>query len=151
MADWNHVYQSYKDLLWGETAKNFYKGSGTKSGYGYAQQAWVQAGGNPDEFGIYEAKYGDKSGTYQQYWDSVSFDNVVDKERKEVQATQAKKNDKARGDLMYRQQKASEGQSTLLTSGNDRSQSGQGATLVSGKEGVMLSDANKRRKTLLGA
>ena len=43
MADWNNVYQSYKDLLWGETAKNFYKGSGTKSGYGYAQQAWVQA------------------------------------------------------------------------------------------------------------
>mgnify|MGYP006903041298 CR=1 FL=1 len=151
MADWNNVYNSYKDLGWGQTAKHFYKGTGTKSGQSYAQYAWARDGGNPDEFSMYEQKYADKSGTYQQYWDSVSFGNVVAKERKEAQANQVRKNDQAREDLMYRQQKASEGQSSLLTSGNDRSQSGQGATLVSGKEGVMLTDANKKRKTLLGA
>lgn len=120
-------------------------------GYRLALDNWTRDGGIADEFDQYEKKYANRNGTYQDYWDSVSFGNVVARAREDAKVAQIRKNDQAREDLMYRQQKASEGQSTLLTSGNDRSQSGQGATLISGKEGVMLSDANKKRKTLLGA
>lgn len=154
MSNWGLIYDQYKDLRYGDTAKHHYKGTGIQSGVGYARQAWSAAGGNLDEFDTYEAKYANKSGTYQDYWNSVSFDSVVAKEReaaeKEAKATQIRKNDQAQAESQYRQLKASEGQSTLLTSGNDRSQSGQGATLLSGKENVTLSDNNRKRKTLLG-
>jgi hypothetical protein len=154
MSNWGLIYDQYKDLRYGDTEKHHYKGTGIQSGVGYARQAWSAAGGNPNEFDTYNAKYANTSGTYQDYWNSVSFDNVLSQEReaaaKEAKATQIRKNDQAQSESQYRQLKASEGDSATMTSGNDRSQSGQGATLMSGKEGVMLADTNKKRRTLLG-